>query len=322
MVKSLCLFGFGYFVGLLLLEFGRARIAMPELESAAQTTLEGAGPGPDARKALASPLPLLKVYVGYDPRLHLPYEVTKYSLTRRASIRVEVIRLEQSELRKVGLYSRKRNPMDITEFTLTRFLTPYLAGFSGWAMFVDSDFLYSGDVRQLVESLDDRYAAVCVKHDYTGRETTVMDGQVRPTYKRMNWSSMVLYNCSHPKNQRLTPEFVNTQPSEYLQKLMWLEDEDIGGVPRTWNFLVGRCQLSEEEKEEEEETTLPKIPKAIHFTEGGPWYERWKDCQFSDLWFRERDDFQRSLLPIQELRTDRVKVMENDRLQGLVIESH
>ncbi|KAJ7540398.1 hypothetical protein O6H91_10G012900 [Diphasiastrum complanatum] len=222
-------------------------------------------------------------------------------MIKRSSFPIEVIPIQQSELRKANIYTRVRDPSDITEFTLTRFLVPFLAGFDGWVMFVDSDFLFTGDLRELAELIDDRYAVMCAKHDYTGKATTLMDGQVRGTYPRLNWSSMILFNCSHPKNKILTPEFVGTQPQTYLQKLMWLEDDDIGSIPQTWNFLVGHCELPKDN------ATL--CPKAIHFTEGGPWYDQWKSCQFSDLWFREQDEFERSQQVQSDLQDELVKLM-------------
>lgn len=259
-------------------------------------------------------LPSLRAYVGYDPRLDLPYEVTKHSMLKRASFPVEVIPLKQSALRESDIYSRERNPDDITEFTFTRFLTPHLAAFTGWAMFVDSDFLYTGDLRELANLVDDKFAVMCVKHDYSGRETTVMDGRVRPTYPRLNWSSMMLWNCSHAKNRILTPDFVSSQPAEFLQRLKWLEDDEIGAIPQTWNFLVGHSHLADHDIATRGTTSTP--PKAIHFTEGGPWYDRWASCQFSELWFQERDDFEHS----QQIRNDNqdkdVKLNKTTSFQG------
>jgi hypothetical protein len=27
------------------------------------------------------------------------------------------------------------------------------------------------------------------------------------------------------------------------------------------------------------------IPRALHFTNGGPWLNEYKDCEYSNLWF-------------------------------------
>lgn len=199
--------------------------------------------------------------------------------------------LKQAELRAAGLYTRTKDATDreITEFTFTRFLTPFLAGFQGWAVFVDCDFLYTRDVRELAEHADERYALMCVHHQDKASHCThvgpsegpLMDGVQLTGYPRLNWSSMVLYNCGHPKNQVLTPDLVNAQTRRFLHRFLWLEDHEIGAVPGTWNFLV-------------KHNTLPPagapIPRAIHYTLGGPWFDAYNDCDFADLWLRERDE--------------------------------
>jgi len=89
---------------------------------------------------------------------------------------------------------------------------------------------------------------------------------------------MVLYNCEHPKNRVLTPYVVHSQYGEFLNRFTWLDDNDVGSIPYTWNFLVGHNEIDDKD-----------LPKAIHYTMGGPWLEAWKDCQFADLWLQEVD---------------------------------
>ncbi|XP_058086223.1 protein CDI-like [Magnolia sinica] len=223
-----------------------------------------------------------KIFVGYDSREDLAYEVCRYSILKRATIPVEVHPIIQSDLRSKGLYWRERGFTESTEFSFTRFLTPFLADYEGWAMFVDCDFLYTADIKQLTELIDDKYAIMCVQHDYTPKESTKMDGVVQTVYPRKNWSSMVLYNCEHPKNRVLTPELVNSQTGAFLHRFMWLEDHEIGSIPFVWNFLVGHNHI-----EENDPTT---VPKAIHYTSGGPWFEAWKDCDFAVPWIKEMEE--------------------------------
>lgn len=64
---------------------------------------------------------------------------------------------------------------------------------------------------------------------------------------------------------------------------MWLDDEEIGEVPFVWNFLVGHNKVDEGDVE-------GTYPKAIHYTMGGPWFERYKDCEFADLWLKELEE--------------------------------
>ncbi|PHU24403.1 Protein CDI [Capsicum chinense] len=223
-----------------------------------------------------------KIFIGYDPREDVAYEVCRYSLLKRSSIPLEITPIKQSELRQQGLYWRERGKLESTEFSFSRFLTPHLADYEGWAMFVDCDFLYLGDIKELRDRVDDKYALMCVQHDYTPKETTKMDGAVQTVYPRKNWSSMVLYNCGHPKNRALTPEVVNSESGAFLHRFMWLEDEEIGEVPFVWNFLVGHNKVVEGDP--------ATLPKAIHYTLGGPWFEAWKDCEFGDLWLKELEE--------------------------------
>jgi len=129
-------------------------------------------------------LPKLKIFVGYDPREDLAYEVCRHSILKHATFPVEVIPIKQEDLHKAGLYWRTRDPTKSTKFSFTRFLTPFLAGFEGWAMFVDYDFLYTIDIREVTEFIDDKYAIMYAKHDYKPKSATKMDGIMHTTYPR------------------------------------------------------------------------------------------------------------------------------------------
>lgn len=227
-----------------------------------------------------------RIYIGYDPKEDIAYEVCRYSLLKHSSIPLEIIPIKQSVLREQNIYTRPRGSLESTEFSFTRFLTPFLAGYKGWAVFVDCDFLYLGDIKELFDLVDDKYAVMCVQHDYTPKETTKMDGAVQTLYPRKNWSSMVLYNCGHVKNKVLSPEVVNKESGAFLHRFMWLDDEEIGEVPFVWNFLVGHNKVVDGD--------LGTYPKAIHYTLGGPWFESWKDCEFGELWLKELDEMKAS----------------------------
>lgn len=230
---------------------------------------------------------VFKIFIGYDPREDLAYRVCRHSILRRCTVPVDIRPVDQSHLRAAGHYTRERGPTESTEFSFTRFLTPFLAGYRGWAMFVDCDFLYRADLKHLLALADDRFAVMCVQHDYAPRETTKMDGKVQTVYPRKNWSSMVLYNCSHPKNKLLTPDLVNRESGAFLHRFQWLEDDEIGSIPFVWNFLVGHNQVDENDPS--------TIPKAIHYTSGGPWFEAYKKCDFADLWVKEMEEYKKEV---------------------------
>ncbi|KAL2463082.1 Protein CDI [Forsythia ovata] len=238
---------------------------------------------------------LFKIFIGYDSREDVAYEVCRYSILKRTSIPIEIFPIKQCELREKGIYWRERGKLESTEFSFSRFLTPYLANYNGWAMFVDCDFLYLGDIKELFDMIDEKYAIMCVHHDYTPKEATKMDGAIQTVYPRKNWSSMVLYNCGHPKNRVLTPEVVNKETGAFLHRFQWLEDKEIGEIPYIWNFLVGHNAIVVGDPR--------TYPKAIHYTLGGPWFEQWKDFEFSDLWLNELEEYKKSV----EKKVDEVK---------------
>ena len=214
----------------------------------------------------------MKVFVGYDPREDIAYQVCKHSiLTKQPD--AEVRPLIQKELRDAGWYTRPVDKLASTEFTFTRFLVPELCNFEGWALFIDCDMILTTDIAELFAQADDQYAVMCVQHDYKPKEGTKMDGQTQTVYPRKNWSSAMLINCGHPSNQQLDMDLVNSPEinGAYLHRFSWLKDEEIGELDHTWNYLVGVYDDIEK-------------PKLIHYTEGGPWFENYRNCEFHQLW--------------------------------------
>lgn len=225
-----------------------------------------------------------RVYIGWDPREDIAYQVCKHSI-QRLSNDIEVIPLKLAELKTQGLVTRPDDPKASTQFTFTRFLVPYLNGYEGWAVFIDCDFLARNDVNKLFDLADDRYAVQVVKHDYTVQDGVAkMDGQVQHAYPRKNWSSCMLFNCAHTKNkQYLYPEFMNKQEMSYLHRFQWLDDNEIGELPIEWNFLVGHYNEEVHGK-----------PSFIHYTLGMPFMPGYENCEYSDVWYEERQDFIKS----------------------------
>lgn len=221
-----------------------------------------------------------RVYVGWDSREEIAYDVCRHSLLRHASIPVEVIPLKQDELRARGLYTRAADPLASTEFTYTRFLVPHLADYAGWALYCDCDFLWTGDIAGLVKLAEQadaaKIGALCVQHDYQPTETTKMDGKIQTTYPRKNWSSMILFNAGHAETRQLTPDVVNRESGAYLHRFQWLSDAAIGAVPETWNWLEGWSAKPP-----------AGAPNIVHYTRGGPWFSAWQNVDYADLWLAE-----------------------------------
>lgn len=213
-----------------------------------------------------SDLPI-RVYIGYDRREDIAYKVCQESIYR-SSPNVRIIPLIQDLLRINGMYCRAHDALASTDFSLTRFCIPQLED-KGWVMYCDCDFLFTRDLHELFNLIDDAKAVMVVPHDYTPSETLKMDDQQQTIYYRKNWSSLILFNCAHPANRNIP---VNDETPAFLHRFGWLNDNDIGHLPLDWNFLVGVYEKPE------------LVPAGIHFTNGGPWLDKYKDCDYAVLW--------------------------------------
>ena len=215
------------------------------------------------------------VFVGYDTREDIAYQVCEFSI-KRFNANVAITPLVQHELRQKKIYWREIDKLASTEFTFTRFLVPHLMNFKGWALFIDCDIVFLEDVNNLFSLADDRYAVMCVKHEFNPKPGLKMDGQVQTVYPRKNWSSVVLWNCAHPSNEKVTVDSVNNPNFDgaYFHRFSWLKDEEIGDLPCDWNWLVGWYNKDD------------GVPRAIHYTEGGPWFKNYRNCEFNQDWKR------------------------------------
>jgi len=217
----------------------------------------------------------MKIFIGYDSREDIAYQVCKRSLEKNTSVPLEIQPIKQQEMRERGLYWREHDPFSSTEFSFTRFLVPYLAGYKGWAVFMDCDFLWRGDVAGLMDYANPYYGAVVVQHDYKPKETHKMDGKVQHQYPRKNWSSLILFNCEHLHIKAVTPELVNRESGMYLHQIRFLWDACIGNLPIAYNYLEGWHTKDD----------CPN-PVAVHFTRGGPWFKDYTDVEYGDEWMR------------------------------------
>ena len=219
-------------------------------------------------------------FIGYDPKEDIAYRVCKYSLLKRSSNNVNVMSLKLDELVAKKLYTRPIDPLASTQFTYTRFLVPLLNNYEGWAVFCDCDFIFLNDVANLFSNLDSSKAIYCVQHDYTPKEKHKMDGKKQTIYPRKNWSSFILFNCSHTSTKNLTIEKVNQESGAYLHQFKWCKDEEIGSLDERWNWLEGWTSQHNDQK-----------PFAVHYTRGGPWFTEWQDVEFAKEWILERDEY-------------------------------
>lgn len=213
----------------------------------------------------------LKVFIGWDSREDIAYQVLKHSIEKFAN--VEIIPIKQYELRQQEIYKRPVDTTGSTEFTLTRFLVPYLSNYQGYSLFMDCDMLLTGDITQILDEADLTADVSCVKHDYDviGEflTDTKMDGKKQHTYPRKNWSSVMLFN--NAACEALTPHVVNTASPAYLHRMTWANS--IGELHHRWNYLAGYYHDNDFMN--------------IHYTDGGPWFKEYHNCPLGILWKEE-----------------------------------
>jgi hypothetical protein len=216
---------------------------------------------------------MIRVFIGYDSAEEVAFSVLSYSIHARASKPVAVAPVKLSQLS--GVFARERNNLQSTEFSFSRFLVPWMAGFEGWALFMDCDMLMREDIARLWEMRDERFAVQVVKHRHVPKEDTKFLGQTQTKYEKKNWSSVMLMNCA--KCRKLTPEYVNSASGLELHQFKWLGNDDlIGEIPRRWNHLVGY-------------DAPDRDAALVHFTIGGPWFPEYKQSEHADEWFREKE---------------------------------
>jgi lipopolysaccharide biosynthesis glycosyltransferase len=215
---------------------------------------------------------MIRVFIGYDPREEVALHVLAGSIMRRSSQPVAIAPIALSTLKQV--FERPRDPKQSTDFSFSRFLTPYLAGFTGWAIYMDCDMVMLDDVANLWRLRDETYALMCVQHHHVPKEGAKFLRQAQIPYARKNWSSVMLMNCR--ACSALTPEYVATASGLDLHQFKWLDDREIGPLPGGWNHLVDY-----DPPRPIEEISL------LHFTNGGPYFKNFATCGYADVWREE-----------------------------------
>ena len=211
-----------------------------------------------------------QIYIGYEEREHKAYQVCESSIKRRSNI--DIVKLRSQDIPE---YNRDWGEPQSTDFTFTRFWVPYLSDYKGWSFFVDCDFVFLADPLEILENVDPSKAVYVVKHPgYIPNSQIKMDGIAQHRAYRKNWASFTLFNNEHPKNSTLTPHYLNNyRPGIDFHQFRWLDDEDIGSLPLEWNCMDDYYHLEN--------------PKAIHYTDGGPWFDNYQETMYSDIWNEE-----------------------------------
>ena len=212
------------------------------------------------------------IYIGYDRREVLAYDVCEYSIKRRSNLPVKKLYTED-----IPEYTRDTGEPQSTDFTFSRFYVPLLENYEGYSIFVDCDFLFLADPQELIDTAmaDPNKAVWVCKHPrYIPNSEIKMDDIPQNAYRRKNWASLMVFNNSHHACRRLTKAYLNNHtPGMDFHQFKWVSDDEIGSLPLDWNCLDGYYHLDN--------------PKAIHYTDGGPWFDDYYNTFYSHLWNQE-----------------------------------
>jgi lipopolysaccharide biosynthesis glycosyltransferase len=232
---------------------------------------------------------MIRWFIGYDKDEAITAYVLAHSIQTRSSIPVSITFLNRESLR--GIFTRERTMLESTDFSISRFLVPYLCQYEGYAIFSDCDMIVRDDPAKLWAWRDEKYAVSVVKHDHVPAEETKFLGNIQTRYERKNWSSVMLFN--NAKCDCLTPEYINTVAGLDLHGFKFLADSEIGHLPKQWNLLV-------DYDKNDVKACL------VHYTKGGPWFKEYANCDYHQDWHRERTMMSHTLENID----DKMKIVK------------
>jgi len=215
---------------------------------------------------------MINVFIGFDKNEQSAWHVLAHSIIANSSVPVSITPLRRENM---PWFKRPRGPYDSTDFAITRFLVPCLSDYAGFSVFMDCDMVCLGDIAELGNymTVSHRWsrAVHVVKHDYIPAKERKFLDQPQTKYARKNWSSVMVF--SNAMCRALTPEYVSQAHGLDLHQFKWCDNDKIGSLPKSWNYLVGeenQCEAHE--------------AKLIHFTNGTPCFPEYEHCEFADLW--------------------------------------
>lgn len=209
------------------------------------------------------------IFIGYDTREPITYHVCSNSIIRTSKHSVSITPLVLSSLQYLETHTDGSN-----QFTYSRFLVPALMNYNGWGLYLDGDMIVKDDITKIWNFIDDSKAVFVVKHSYKSQSAFKYFNAINENYPRKNWSSVILWNCNHKKNKKLTQSFVQQSTGQFLHRFSWLDDDDIGELPIEWNWLP-------------DEFGVNNNAKLLHFTLGTPCFEQYKNSPMASDWHNE-----------------------------------
>ncbi len=172
-----------------------------------------------------------KIFVGFDPRQVVSYTVLSTSILASAKTPVSISPLQLDAFKANGLET-------------LRLFVPGLCNFEGWALYLDPNVMVLGDLGELFDMADSSRSMYV--HPDTSRD-------------------IILFNCAHPDNRILTPEFIKAAEGSH-------ESHCVGMLPSEWCHQVGYDNPRDD-------------AKIVHFVQGIPAFPETNGCEYSQVWW-------------------------------------
>ena len=98
-----------------------------------------------------------------------------------------------------------------------------------------------------------------------------MDGVKNKAYPKKNWSSLMIFRCNQFKN-KLNKEYLDNATPAQLHEFHFINENNISSIPKEYNCLVGHYDCEN--------------AKALHYTNGGPWFDEYKYSEYANEWWK------------------------------------
>jgi hypothetical protein len=214
----------------------------------------------------------MKIYIGHDSKFPQATRVCRKSIEDHSEKGEHEIKyLDKKSLTRVGVYGREDILGESTEFSFTRFYVPLLSHYNGISLFCDNDFVWKCNPNELLQYLRDKKVSVVKHADNISHIGEKMNGVSNHNYPKKCWSSLMLFN--NEKCKDLTKDYLDKAGPGELHQFEWLKEDEVGRIPLKYNHLVGYYKKH-------------KHIKAIHYTQGGPWFDEYKDGELSEEWWK------------------------------------
>lgn len=184
----------------------------------------------------------LSIYIGFDPRQPLAYNVMAHSVASRLTRPAAIVRLQLDQL--------PITRMGLTEFTYSRFLAPFLCDYDGYSLFLDADMIALTDVGEILKDVDPTAAVSVVMHE------AIFE---RP--------SLMVFN--NKRCTMLTPAFLDDPSTNPFNLPGWASK--VGALPKDWNHVVGYNPQNNAAKVVHYTAGIPCWPE----TDNCEWAEAW-----------------------------------------------